>query len=275
MKKTNVTANKEKNDSELFSGTYEYYMKYRPGIPQKVVDVILEGFNVTNDDRILDIGCGTGQVAFALDSKCKEMICIDSDPGMLKEAKKALKKPKSKILWLKHNSNELSKLNGMGLFKVATICRTFHWLNQDQVLNDLNHLIEKNGGVAIFGDGSFWTGKEKWQLTVKKVVQRYLGEERRAGKKKFKESTETWEEIISRSSFSNIYQQKVNIKRQWDVESIVGWLFSSSFASPNHFGEDLQLFKEDIKRELLALNPKGVFNENAVFSIILASRKKL
>ncbi len=275
MKKNDVVTKKDKKDSEIFSGTYEYYMKYRPGIPKKVINKIIKAFKVTREDRILDIGCGTGQVALVMDGKCREMICIDSASGMLKEAKKALKKPKSKITWLNYSSDELGKLKNKGLFKVATMCRAFHWVNQDQVLEDLNDMIEQNGGVAIFGDGSFWTGKEEWQLTVKKVVQKYLGEERRAGKKKFKQSTETWEEIISRSAFSHIYQQKVKVKRNWDVESIIGWLFSSSFASPDHFGKHIQSFKDEIKHELLMLNPKGVFTENAVFSIILASRKKL
>lgn len=272
MEMNNILIEKKKKDAELFSGTYEYYMKYRPGIPKEVVDKVLNGFDADQKDRIIDIGCGTGQVALAMDGKCKEMVCLDSNPGMLKEAKKALRKPKSKISWLNCSSAELSKLKDLGLFKIATICRAFHWMNQEQVLSDLDDMITQDGGIAIFGDGSIWTGKEEWQLTVKKVVQKYLGEERRAGKKKFKKSGETWEEIISRSSFNHIRQQKVKIKRDWDVENIIGWLFSSSFASPEHFGKHVESFKEDIERELLALNSKGVFKEDAVFSIILASR---
>lgn len=275
MEMGNTIPKKKKKDTGIFNGTYEYYMKYRPGIPAKVADNILKGFNITQKDRILDIGCGTGQVALAMDGKCKEMVCLDPDPGMLKEAKKALKKPKSKISWLNYGSADLDQLkNELGLFKLATICRAFHWMNQKQVLNDLEGMIDQDGGIAIFGDGSIWTGKEEWQLAVKRVVQKYLGEERRAGKKKFKKPSETWEEIISRSSFDYIRQQKVKIKRNWDVESIIGWLFSSSFASPEHFGKHVGSFKKDIERELLVLNPEGVFKEDAEFSIILASRKK-
>ncbi len=275
MEMSHASIEKKKKDTELFKGTYEYYTKYRPGIPEKVANKILNGFDVGQKDRIIDIGCGTGQVALALDGKCQEMVCLDSDPGMLKEAKKALKKPKSKISWLNYDSSELSQLKDLGLFKVATICRAFHWMNQEQVLRDLDDMIVQDGGVAIFGDGSIWTGKEEWQLTVKRVVQKYLGEERRAGKEKFKQPSETWEEIISRSPFSHLHQQDVRVRRNWGVESIVGWLFSSSFASPKHFGSQVGSFKKDIERELLLLNPRGGYGENAVFSIILASRKKL
>lgn len=274
MEMGNTILKKKKKDAGLFNGTYEYYMKYRPGIPVKVADNILKGFNITQKDRILDIGCGTGQVALAMDGKCKEMVCLDPDPGMLKEAKKALKKPKSKVFWLNYGSADLGQLkNELGLFKLATICRAFHWMNQEQVLNDLEGMIEQDGGIAIFGDGSIWTGKEEWQLAVKRVVQKYLGEERRAGKKKFKQPSETWEEIISRSSFNYIRQQKVKIKRNWDVESIIGWLFSTSFASPNLFGDQLHKFKKEIETILLTFNPKGVFQEKAIWSIILGSRK--
>ncbi len=73
----------------------------------------------------------------------------------------------------------------MGSFKIAAICRAFHWVNQDKVLDALDGLIDEDGGIAIISDRSFWTGEEEWQLAVKKVVQKYLGVERRAGEGNF------------------------------------------------------------------------------------------
>lgn len=260
---------------ELFSGTYEYYAKYRPGIPDEVIDIIVKRFNIGRNDRILDIGCGAGQVALAMEDKCGEMVCLDSDPEMLAWAKKATKDSTIKLVWINRGSQDLGKIKEeMGTFKVATICRAFHWMNQPQVLRDLDGLIiDEGGGIAVFGDGSFWTGTEGWQRAVKEVVQKYLGKERRAGDKTFKQSDERWEDIITRSPFKFVETQQASIARNWNVESIIGWLFSSSFARSDYFGDQLPAFKRDIRNTLLSLNPKGVFRERAVFSIILASRK--
>lgn len=274
--KTGKNKNKPRRAiSSMFGGTHRYYAKYRPNIPDEVIDIIVKHFNIGLNDRILDIGCGTGQVALAMEGRCGEMVCMDSDLEMLKQAKRITKCSKMNLIWLNHGSQDLKTLRPeIGTFKLATICRAFHWMNQERVLDDLDNLISENGGIAIFGDGSFWTGQEEWQRTTKKVVQKYLGKERRAGDNAFKQSGERWEDIIARSPFRFVETQQVSITRNWKVESIIGWLFSSSFAKPDYFGDRLPAFKRDIKNALLSLNPKGIFHERAVFSIILASRKQ-
>lgn len=276
MKPEDQVENAEYN-STLFCGTYEYYAKYRPNIPEEVVRIIVERFNINLADRILDVGCGTGQMAIAMDGRCEEMVCSDSDSEMLKQAKKEIERLnlKQRIILINCKAEDLiNRKNELGIFKVATICRAFHWMNQDKVLTALDNLINQDGGIAIIGDGSFWTGGEDWQQVVKKVVQKYLGEERRAGKETFKESSEPWENIISRSAFSIVESKEVTIIRTWTVESIIGWLFSSSFASPKYFGNRIESFKKDINEALLTLKPEGIFNECAHFNLLLASRPR-
>jgi len=266
--------NIKKFDPELYRGTHQYYAKYRPGIPEEVINIIVKHFDIKPSDRILDIGCGTGQVALAMEGKCREMVCLDPDPEMLKWAKKATKNSKMKLIWLNYDSEDLGKLKKkLGTFKLATICRAFNWMNQEQTLKDLEDLIEEDGGVALLGDKSFWTGNEVWQQAIKKVIQQFLGIERRAGKSVFKAPDKPWDEIMAQSAFRFITIHDVPIIRNWNVESIIGYLFSTSFAAPHLFGNQLERFKEEIKNLLFSLNPKGVFQENAVWSITLGSKK--
>jgi len=266
--------NAGKFDPELYRGTYEYYAKYRPSIPKEVIDIIIKHFDIKPSDRVLDIGCGTGQVALAMDGRCKEMVCLDQDPEMIKLAKKATKNSQTKLIWINSPAEDLGKLKEkIGIFKIATISRTFHWLDQERVLNYLNDLIDKNGGVALFSDRSIWTGQEDWQQITKKIVQKYLGEERRAGKNKFKESGERWETIVGRSPFNCVTIKEVAIVRHWNIESIIGYVFSTAFAAPHLFGNQLHKFEQELKNTLLKLNPKGTFRENASWAIILGSKR--
>lgn len=266
--------NTKKFDPELYKGTHEYYAKYRPSIPKEVIDVIVKHFDIKPTDRVLDLGCGTGQLALAMEGRCGEMICLDPDPEMLRWAKKATKDSKMKLTWLNYSSEDLVKIKEkLGIFKLATICRAFNWMDQEQVLNDLDALINEDGGVAVFGDKSLWTGDEEWQRVVKEIIQKYLGKERRAGKGKFKASNEPWDDIIARSVFRFIKIHDVPIVRNWDAESIIGYLFSNSFAAPHLFGDQLDNFKEEVKSTLLSINPKGAFQENAVWAITLGSKK--
>jgi hypothetical protein len=146
-------------------------------------------------------------------------------------------------------------------------------MDQDQVLKSLDGLIKKDGGVATFSDGVIWSGNEEWQQALEGVIQKYLGKERWARKEKFKESYEPWENILARSAFRFIKIHDVPVVRSWDVDGIIGYVFSTSFAAPYIFGDQLDRFKEEIKNILLSINKKGVFQENAVWNMVLGSKK--
>jgi len=267
-----MKGNIQKFDPELYRGTYEYYVKYRPGIPKKVINIIVKHFDIKPTDRVLDIGCGTGQVALAMEGKCGEMVCLDPDPEMLKWAKKATKDCKMKLIWINCSAEDLWKLKEkLGTFKVATCSRAFHWMNQEQTLKSLVELTGEDGGVAVFSDRVLWGGDEEWKQAVKRVIQKYLGEN--VGKEKPIEPDELWENIIARSVFRFVKTHDVPIKRSWDVESIIGYIFSTAAAAPYLFGDQLDRFKEETKNILLSINPKGTFKETAVWSIVLGSRK--
>jgi ubiquinone/menaquinone biosynthesis C-methylase UbiE len=261
---------KDRFNQELYKGTYKYYIRYRPPIPREVISIIVKYFDIKSTDRILDIGCGTGQVALAMDGKCKEIVCLDSDPEMIKWAKRVTKGCKTKLTWINCQAEDLGKLRKeLGSFKVAISSRAFHRMNQKKVLKALDGLIEEDGGVALFSDRVLWGGNEEWQQTIKQIIQKYLGEKKCAGRK----LNEPWENVLARSVFRFIKTHDVPIVRSWDVESIIGYVLSTAFAAPYLFGNQLDKFKEELKNALLSINQKGIFEENAVWSIVLGSRK--
>ena len=259
-------------DPESYRGTYEYYAKYRPSIPKEVIDVIVKYFDVKPTARVLDIGCGTGQVALAMEDKCAEMVCSDPDPKMLRWAQKATRHLKTKLIWLNCAAEDLGKIKGkLGTFKVATSSRAFHRMNQEQVLQVLDESIEEDGGVALFSDRVLWGGSEEWQQAVRGLIQKYRAKKRDAGKGK---SEERWENILARSVFKFTKTHDVPIIRSWNVESIIGYVLSTAAAAPHLFGDRLDRFKKETKNVLLSVNPQGVFQENAVWGITLGSKKE-
>lgn len=266
-----------RTDRELFKGAYGYYLKYRPNIPKEVIEIIIKHFRIKKGDRILDIGCGTGQVALAMRGKYGEMVYLDPSLGMLKLAKQAVKKYETKSIWLNCSAEDLKEMKKLGVFKVATFCRSFHWINQRRILTELKDFISEDGGIVILGDKSFWANDEKWQQVVRDVIRKYLGKDRRAGKGKFKKPKVSWEKLIAKSPFKFVKSYSIPIVRVWNVESIIGCVFSNSFAAPHLFGgkKNENKFKEELRSALLDFNPSGKFKENNTWFIILGSKKQL
>jgi len=51
------------NGDDLFRGTAHYYARYRKGYAEELFDRLVAGFDLGQDTTILDLGCGTGQLA--------------------------------------------------------------------------------------------------------------------------------------------------------------------------------------------------------------------
>ena len=70
----------------LFTGTAWHYAQYRPGYPKPFFDSIVAQFALDGTDRLLDLGCGTGQLTLPLAEHVTEAVGMDPEPEMLTEA---------------------------------------------------------------------------------------------------------------------------------------------------------------------------------------------
>lgn len=183
--------------------------------------------------RVLDLGCGTGQLALPLARHVGEVVGLDPEPEMLTEAAaRARAAGVANVTWVAGGSDDLPALRDrLGRFRLVAMGASFHWMDREATLRELDRLVEPGGGLVVAGAGSFWTGTLPWQRAVKGVVQRWLGEERRAGSGTYTDPPERHEAVIARSAFRKIEMYRLNYQSRWDVDRIAGWLYSSSFCS--------------------------------------------
>ena len=71
----------------------------------------------------------------------------------------------------------------------------------------------------------------------------WLGERRRAGSRYYTQPAECYETIIARSSFRNGDPLIINYERNWTIEQIVGFCYSTSYCSPPELGEKKNTLK--------------------------------
>jgi ubiquinone/menaquinone biosynthesis C-methylase UbiE len=251
---------------QKFRGTAWHYARYRSPYPDELLDQVVEEFDLDGSGRLLDLGCGTGHLTIPLSRHFEEVIGLDPEPEMLAEGSRQSNEQNIRnIRWMKGGSFDLPQLKGeLGKFKLVTMGTSFHWMDRDATLRDLAGMIEPSGGIAVIGTSSvatIWQGTAAWQIATKSVIQKWLGERRRAGTEStYSTAPERHEAVIARSAFTQIRKVDIQQERNLTIDDVLGGLYSTSFASKPVLGDNQPAFEEELRAALLAVNPSGQFN---------------
>ncbi|MEX2314435.1 MAG: class I SAM-dependent methyltransferase [Thermomicrobiales bacterium] len=262
---------------DLFKGTAPYYARYRPGYPDAMIVHIVERFGLDGTGRLLDLGCGTGQLLIPLAPYVETVIGMDPEPEMLAEAERVADKAGvTNAVWIEGGSLDVERLRDrLAPLRLTTIGSAFHWMDGDATLTALGSMTVDGGGVVQSGGPcDVWNGQRDWQVAVRDIIRRWLGESRRAGSSTYAASSDRvpWSEgsLFARSPFSRIEYQRVACTRQLDIDEVVGYLYSTSFASPPVLGERRAGFERDLRETLAAVSESGPFEEDLIFDAYLA-----
>lgn len=261
----------------VFRGTVGYYRQYRPGIPDEVAEVLDAAVGKSSPRRLLDVGTGTGLVVEALLGRFDDIIAIDNDPDMLAAADAALRPqlPQGTHLLLEQVTAEQFTPPEGWLADLVTICRAFHWLDQATILARLDDQVESSGAVAIFGDHSFWAATSDWGGAVREIIQSFLGEQRRAGTSTFNHHNRPYSDLMRESPFNQVEEVLIPITRTWTADSILGYLYSTSFAAPHLFGDRLDEFDRKVRANLTQFSDSDTFREDNEFRIHIGRRERV
>lgn len=124
--------------NELFRSTGPYYACYRPGYPREFMDYLVTRFGLDGTQEVLDLGCGTGQIALPLAPHVARVVAVDPEPSMLIEGRHlAERRTVGNIDWIAGDSYRLVELD-LPKLALVTMGASFHWMNRATVLHDLD-----------------------------------------------------------------------------------------------------------------------------------------
>jgi len=142
------------------------------------------------------------------------------------------------------------------------------------VLQRLDDQVAPDGAAAVFSDNSFWAAGNPWKSAVRQVIQDFLGEQRRAGSGAFRHHDRPYSEIMVESPFHHVEETRSAVQRVWTTESILGHLYSTSFAAPHLFGDRLDQFEQAVKTTLAEFSDSDTFTEDNEFLIRIGRRSR-
>src|SRR5262249_46479804 len=197
-------------------------------------------------DRLLDLGCGPGQLAIAFAPLVGSVVAIDPEPEMRRIAAASAAAAGVAIEVVAGSSYDLGPQ--LGRFRLVTIGRAFHWMDRADTLRRLAGIVEPDGAVVLFGDDHPKLPDNRWRRDFKALIDRYAeGDTVRAHIK-----SDDWvhhEAILLDSPFAVLERLSVIERRRTPVDSLLDRALSMSSTSPARLGPP----PEDFVRELRAL----------------------
>jgi ubiquinone/menaquinone biosynthesis C-methylase UbiE len=158
----------------------ELYHIYRHGYPAPAIDALVDVFGLSAQDLVVDLGCGTGQLAVPIAGRVRAVVGMDSEPDMLRRARQAARDAAvSNVSWMLGTDADLPSLRGLfGERSIAavTIGQALHWMRHEEVFRSAGPLLRRGGGVAVVTNGTpLWLQNSAWSRGLREFLARWLG----------------------------------------------------------------------------------------------------
>jgi ubiquinone/menaquinone biosynthesis C-methylase UbiE len=258
------------SDGGLFTGTAWHYARYRPGYPPALLDDLIQRLGLDGTGRLLDLGCGTGQLTLPLAAHVAEAVGMDPESEMLTEAiRQSREQAIANVNWIQGNSADLPR--DLGHFTLVTMGRSFHWMDREQVLTALDEMVDDEGSLVIANDSNLTLPTTPWQQAIQEIQRNFLPANQH-GPTLTADIRQTHEQVLVNSPFRQVNRQVYEFLRHWTIEQVIGYLYSTSLPLRRLLGDRQTAFEQAVADTLLAIDPAGHFTEPVALEVLTANR---
>ena len=262
-------------DDDLFVGTAEWYAQYRPQYPQQLLDTLVsEAPTMAGDRRLLDLACGPGTVCLRIQHHFDAVLAVDLESDMIEKGIQLARLANvDNIDWRVSRAEDLD-LPPESL-DLVTVGSAFHRLNRPLIAGRARRWLRPGGLFAEIGSSTGITsGTEPWQQVVAEVYRQWIAKapHRRPAKRPLDQTLATTEEVLRRAGFVDVKKREIDVGHAWTVDDIVGYLFSTSYASRAVFGDLADGFAGALRSALLAHEANGRFAETLSTYLLTGKR---
>ncbi|MCB9652994.1 MAG: class I SAM-dependent methyltransferase [Deltaproteobacteria bacterium] len=181
----------------------------------------MERFGLGPTTPVLDLGCGTGQIAIPLVQRGVPVHAVDPDVEMLAEGLRVEASVGAVgVAWRRGDDRALTQL-GLPKLQLCTMGDSFHWTDREALMTDLDGLVGPNGGVVVLSTGPggwFDGGRYPWSDVTKEVIQEFLGPKRRAGSGFYHHSDVRHEVVLAHSPFRKVSKESFTCSRTLSID---------------------------------------------------------
>ncbi|WP_181788495.1 class I SAM-dependent methyltransferase [Streptomyces phytophilus] len=239
-----------------FSGDVaEYYARYRRGYPPEVIDVLQAAFALTGEDAVLDLGCGTGQLAVPVASRVGSVIGMDPEPDMLRFAREAAAgQGVRNVAWVLGADTDvpaLAWLLGQRSLGMAVIGQALHWMRHDELFQALFPLCRRGGGIAVVANGApLWLQDSAWSRALRSCLEDYFDTRLEATCGTGADDRRRYAQALEAAGFAEVRESVLEYGVELGLDEVVGSVCSAIPADRLPGPQERTAFAERIRRAL-------------------------
>jgi SAM-dependent methyltransferase len=266
--------------TDLYIGTAADYDRFRPPYPQALIDDLAARSGATGSGWLLDLACGTGQIAFAMRGKFAEIWAVDQEPDMVAVVReKALADGAAEIYTEVAAAEQLSA--PAAAFDLVAVGNAFHRMARDTVAAKVATWLRPGGCLALLWGGSPWDGDAPWQQELvsfmnswRRRAQAATGGAARvpAGHEQARAARPD-AAVLRDAGFEMAGAWQFPVEHDWTADTIVGYMFSTAVLSRRALGDLAPRFEADLRAELTPYaGADGLLRQTISFACDLARR---
>lgn len=256
-------------DPNRFRSAAAHYLAGRAPYPPGLIRRVAEAVRVHDGDRVLDLGCGPGQLAIGFAYFAGEVVGLDPEANMLIAAMEAARGLTPNVTFRQGSSYELGR--ELGNFRLVTMGRSFHWMDRAETLRRLDALIDADGAVALFDNAHLAVSENDWVKEWRSVIDRYAADDPQRERRR----ADTWlrhEAVLLNSRFSRLETVSVILRHATTAASLIDRALSMSSASRDRIGARADQMVRDLQDLLRRIAPLGTLTEVLECTALIARR---
>ncbi|MFE2432047.1 class I SAM-dependent methyltransferase [Streptomyces sp. NPDC059373] len=262
-------------EPDLYRGTAGYYDQFRLPYPEAMIADLARRAAPSGRGRLLDLACGTGQLAFPLRGWFAEVWSVDAEPDMTEVVRaKAIALSAAHIRAVTASAEDLNAEPAS--FELIVIGNAFHRLRRALVAERAYAWLKPGGCLALCWSTSPWAGTQDWQRTLDSMVRTWQNALGASGR-----VPPGWDRArqrdpdhaaSSRAGFEPAGRHEFSVEHHWTIPELAGHIRSTSFLPPPVLADHAAEFDADLTAELSRHTANDRLTETVSFAYELARK---
>jgi trans-aconitate methyltransferase len=146
----------------IFDENAVSYDKYRPGYPQQMLNDLFHLGKLQNDDSVLEIGCGTGQLTLDLLDRGLNVTALEVGKNLTDLATRKLAEY-SNVTFINSSFEEWIT---NAKFDLVVSAQAFHWIKTDFGIKKSLGYLQDDGSIALIWNLDVSQNTDFWEKTA-------------------------------------------------------------------------------------------------------------